>query len=506
MAESNQLGIYWGTDAFYVVETSKDRILTMTRTGFDLPANQEQSKDIPEGLKLSGIIQNLLREKGITAQKTNLSIPSKELIFRSFVIPWMQSHEIKNVVSFEVTKYMPIKLEELVYTYHAVSFSENNQKRIRILFVAIRRDVLERYTGILEHSGLGVGSVEPAFASLVRSLKKHRLLLPKVPTAVVGLESGHGQIMVYDDDVVQFVREFPVAKDLQSEPAQVQIFKDLGVAFNYYHRQNPQSRIDKILLISPLPLDTITAKMPEEFGKPVTSVMVSKLFEATQDCTIGHVIAHGISMSDREVTTKDFNLSEKAALLQTQKEESLTEQKLYKTCGAVIAACAVLIFLTVNLSSRMVEGIKNRKETLINKQSVFQSLKIEDIHQLSDKIRKRLTAYQDIKTTSDVSTLLLQIPQLMPDGTWLRQLTVDYVSQREGEGETARTMIKPVLQIEGYAYLPKTNEQFRLVNNFVSRLKSDTTTQGLFASTDLETVRQENFKNYFVTYFKLNCK
>ena len=69
-----------------------------------------KDQDIPEGLKLTALIQKALQEHKITTKNINLALPAKDLIFRSFTIPWMQAHEVNNVVEFEAIKYIPIKL------------------------------------------------------------------------------------------------------------------------------------------------------------------------------------------------------------------------------------------------------------------------------------------------------------------------------------------------------------------------------------------------------------
>jgi len=172
MAQNKQFGIYWGQSSFCLAESGKKQLLNASFIPFDTPLDTDESQDAPEGLKYSTLIQKAMGQKGITSKRVNLSLPSQDLIFRSFTIPWMQPDEIKSVVDFEATKYIPVSLEDLSYSYHPVTYVDNGEKNIRVLFVAIRKDILERYTGILSHTGLQVDHIEPSSVSINRVLQK----------------------------------------------------------------------------------------------------------------------------------------------------------------------------------------------------------------------------------------------------------------------------------------------------------------------------------------------
>ncbi len=239
-SEKNQLGIYWGKDSFSMVESEKgqpDKIATMR---FDTPVSGDASQKIPEGLRLTALFQQAIREKKIVSKKATLTLSAKDIIYRSFVIPFMQPNEVKNVVDFEATKYIPIKLDDLSYTYHSIPFSDGDQKSLRILFVAARKNILERYTGILQQAGIEVDFIEPASVSLMRVLQKYGHVPKQQATALVEIESDGGKIIITDKEVVQFVREFQSPVEGKGTPAEnAKFFNDIRVSFNFYQRQNP---------------------------------------------------------------------------------------------------------------------------------------------------------------------------------------------------------------------------------------------------------------------------
>ena len=107
--------------------------------------------------------------------------------------------------------------------------------------------------------------------------------------------------------------------------------------------------------------------------------------------------------------------------------------------------------------------------------------------------------YKDIQVKSNMAFYLVKIPQVLPEGTWLKSWDFVYNEERVNIEESIRTIARLSMIIEGYAYVENTNEQFRLVNNLLGKLKNTKDIAGSFSKIDLITVRQETLDNYPVT-------
>ena len=109
LEEKNNLGLYWDSHMLCFVETVGVRSKKMFSVAYQ-PGSPRMIKDnklITENMQITTAIQDAFSQNNISTSTLNLSLPIKEIIFRSFVIPWMRSHEVKSVVSFEVLKYIP---------------------------------------------------------------------------------------------------------------------------------------------------------------------------------------------------------------------------------------------------------------------------------------------------------------------------------------------------------------------------------------------------------------
>jgi len=122
------------------------------------------------------------------------------------------------------------------------------------------------------------------------------------------------------------------------------------------------------------------------------------------------------------------------------------------------------------------------------------------------KLNNELIDYKDVTSESELSFFLQTLPELLPQGVWLRSLKIDYYNKQMMDNDHQRTIVKVMMNVDGYAYTEDTNEQFRLVNTLVATLKENDKLRGIFESIDLESVRSDVFQEYPVTYFNVKCE
>ena len=86
--EESTLGLFWGAEALFFTENKNSTI----SNSFNIPFKHKQLEDnIPEinsetgSLELVSLIQHALNQNNIRANSINLSLPTKDIIFRSFV-------------------------------------------------------------------------------------------------------------------------------------------------------------------------------------------------------------------------------------------------------------------------------------------------------------------------------------------------------------------------------------------------------------------------------------
>ena len=155
------LGAYWDSHSIHFVEIENESPQKMISVDFSEDESNIASlaNDSESSIKFATNIQKAFSAKSVLSNHVNLALPTKDIIFRSFNIPWMPSHEIKGVVDFESSKYIPFSLEELFFAYHPITINKDGNKKIQIIFVAIKKDALQNYLEIINQAGLNVDIV-----------------------------------------------------------------------------------------------------------------------------------------------------------------------------------------------------------------------------------------------------------------------------------------------------------------------------------------------------------
>jgi len=182
------LGIDIGTDLLKIVELRKNKErLILENYGIakpDLSQINYNSSFRTSNLsvsELAGLIKNILFEAKIKTKKAVISLP----IFSSFsvliTLPDLPDKELVASIPFEVKKYIPVSMEEVVLDWSIVKKLENVQtvtsdlkktavKKNEILVIAVPREIINKYVQVVKLVGLELLSLEHESFSLARVL------------------------------------------------------------------------------------------------------------------------------------------------------------------------------------------------------------------------------------------------------------------------------------------------------------------------------------------------
>lgn len=499
MAALGQIGIYWGTESFSVVETINEQITNILQIPFDTTFDHDdEAEEIPDKLKFPTILKKTFEFRSIKTKTAHLSLPTAELIFRSFVIPQMDQKEIENVIEFEITKYIPIKLEELTYTYHTIPHKENNQKKMRVLFIAIRKTKLEKMTQVIQQAGLTLTHIEPAPISLIHLLKRNKSINKKETTAILQIGEDGSEIFAVKDDTLTFMRKLNVAID-QTDLATLQsaLQNEIRVSFNFYNRQNQDDKINKIIILSQHKIPDFNEALAKEFNIPIIFAPIEKFIPIEDHQSILHLNALGTTLRKQKYSPKFFDLSEKSIEMQRSGKNPLSELKRYSIMCGIIIACIISVITTILLGNNIVKNNQKKIIEIENKLGAYKALSISDLTKKKEEVMSTLKAYTNVQITSSLSTVLSEIPKLLPEGTWLTSFKVNNVSP------SSNSLLK--ISLSGKIYSPDQNQQFYLLNEFIDNLKTSEVLAPFFKNVKRNSANQTIENNYPITTFTITC-
>lgn len=145
-------------------------------------ANGSSNLKISDAQVIDDLIE-IKKEAGIICNNAIMSVPISSAFSSIISLPNMPKDEISRAVSFEARQYIPIPINEVVFDWSIISEDDKNnkeennnrksldaRKKIKILLVAIPKEITEKYTTIASALKLNLIALETESFSLARSL------------------------------------------------------------------------------------------------------------------------------------------------------------------------------------------------------------------------------------------------------------------------------------------------------------------------------------------------
>jgi len=530
--EENQLGVFWGSDGLCFVECKSGDQLSQI---FHVPFSSSEIGTLEDGpLSLEGMeivsqIQKKLRQNNIKSSTVKLSLSTKDIIFRSFIIPWMQSSEIEGVVNFEIIKYLPFALECLRYTFHPITVVEERARQLRIIFVAIKKEVLKNYIGILEQAGLKVDGVEPSTLSIIRALISKDFISNNQTLALVEKTEGGGKIVIVDKMLPYFVREFELKSGalekslLNDEEVLKKFVNEIRISLEYFIRQGSKLIVQEIVLLALEEEARLLKLLKEDLDIQVTSIKFSDIFGEQSPREMGFFSAYGTGVSDIVKIPIDLNFSEQK--LQSKSESSLKNFSFKESVNYKLTIISGISCLTLIISlfffSKFLLSKKYKEMTVLKQQlGIFESFTLKEIEFKKTELVNEIDDLKNIQIQSEIGFFLAAISDFFSRGAWIKSLDINYAQAAKPQDYkeknkkkaamkgkyTQRLEMKPRIELEGYVYLKNVQDQFRMVNKIRKDFKSDKNFLKLFDNIKLENVESLEIDGYPVTSFVIKSQ
>ncbi|MEW5894146.1 MAG: pilus assembly protein PilM [Candidatus Omnitrophota bacterium] len=501
MSAEGQLGIYWGSNSFSIVENISGRFSNVFLVPFDTEITEGEGS-IPDELRFPTILKKTFEFRSVKSRNTSLSLPTNDLIFRSFEIPFMNKSEIASVVEFEITKYIPLKLEDLIFTYHTIPSANSKQKNLTVLFIAIRRSRLDSMVAAIQQSELQLRYIEPAPVSLIHLLKHHRIIGKKEAVAIIEIGSDNSEIIILDDETINFMRQLNVTlgqADLSTLQGTLQ--NEIRVSFNFYSRQRSSSQISKIIIISEQNIPNVDNLLSKDLNIPVSFLPIDRFIQQEEYRTIPHLTALGSTLRKEKFSPKYFDLSSEAIELMRSGKDPFESTKRYFSVAGIFLTSAIVLFLTILISNNMLSSYTTKANDLKSRLGSFVALTEQDLISKKDSIAKEITTFTSVRFESDVALIMSEVSKALPEGTWLTGIQVSYSDKKNDAGQS-----KITLSLNGKIYSPDANEQFRILNTFIENLKTNPFLSVLYDSVNRDSASRSSEGENHLTTFQITCK
>lgn len=515
------LGIYWGRKSIFLTQSIAGE--THFSTSIPFSSDSKDSDFNPFSVEGSDLVSNLtttLQQNKITADHIYLSLPTKDIIFRSFIIPWMQRHEIADVVEFEASKYIPFSLEELSYSFNSMDTLEGTTKRIRIVFAAIKQTTLDTYNALLEQAGVTIRNVEPSPISLLRSLVKNEEIAAKETFAIIEKDETNGKIIIAHNLTPLFVREFQLTppgadqNDIDDDAIISRLKNEIRISLDYFIRQESNLTISQLLLIcESVEAEQTQNELEKSTGIPTKHIDINTYDPNLTTPSIENINSLGASLHDEIENINKFDLMDIQEVETPRIEFDIKNIDFktfnYKLISAVIAGCFLIsggVFghkqLALSQKQKIIAGLEQQ----LGKNKTRSAESIENKTQI---IEKKISIYRSVRKKGDFTNFLTSLTKALPESAWLENIQLSYSKQRtsrnsqqDDENENPQHPIQ--VSLTGYVHTPDRQEHIDIITKFVNNLEKDPLIAKYFRRVGISSVSQKTYSGFPSSSFTLN--
>jgi len=508
----NALGIYFGPQLISIVESKGNKTLNYINVPLAAASTGETLEEkVPGPVKVAALLKDELIKNNIEANEAIVSISGKDLIVRSFEMPILSRQELDSAVIFEVKKYIPFKIEELISDFQYKV--DKTIRKTRVLFVGIKKEVLDNYLLILNQAGIKVKSIEYSAFSVLRLLKLSNIKENGI-MAVVNIDltkDDEANFVVLDNGFPLFSRDIslmggyeePVKPEESQENAVLEkIKREIQISLDYYERKFPGKNISRLFFITNPNYRVDLDAFINELSLAITYIDVSKYIDKPIPFSLPFVKGYSISLFKIETAVKiNLLLAKEKTIRKSARELSAPVSMVmrFKTDIIVAAVClSVFIFILVSGVLRSSPLEKELNKVISSRPSVSTVSAVRSYKELSDinsDYKAKIAVMENlVKNRLYVTPLLDAVARVVPQGVTLSSLSF---KKREEKTEFI---------LEGIAYLGNSDKESELVSAFISHLKEDTTFSKYFKEISVVSKGQKQMDKTTVTAFTVSCQ
>lgn len=508
MPSSKKIGFFCGEEKLTIVDLEKNTPVQVVSAlmGSKVDSNSPFSSNLTEEIQITALLQKILQDYRIKNGSFCVSLPMKDIILRSFIIPWVKPGELPNVIKFEAKKYMPFDIQDVFFVFHSIPFTENQMRHIQIIFFAVRKETLYRYERIFQQLKMNAVICDPCPVSLVKALLYKKEIKVTDHLAFLFLDKNLGYICFIDQGIPQFIREFQINTPEPSgqvsegsESMNMKILNEVGNSFDFYARQFSGNRVEQMIVSSYLNRQDLFEILAKELKVNIKNF--SPLVTTVGTDQVNHIeaiyaLGAGIDVPMNSLTSFNFFEDKKPK----SKLESLFGVRLteYKGVFFTFLFCISLLVGAHFYFQMDLKNTQKKYDEFSARQGAFLYEPMESLQTEIQESNNKLSEYKDIKIKSNVASILLEVASLLPQGAWLKDLNVRY-----GGTNSKNTHVE--MDMEGYIFKNDLHEEIAAINDLVLGFKNDKKLSSLISSVNLVSLRRDKVGTRDLTSFVIHC-
>jgi type IV pilus assembly protein PilM len=163
---SSLLAIDIGSSCVKLVETdgAANQVRILAAGIAPLSPTAVQNNLIQDPDEVADAIRLLVKQTGARATDAITAVPGPAVMIKKIVLPGGDEADLDNQVMLEAGSAIPENLDNVTLDYQVIDYSDRDE--IEVLLVAVKKDILNSYTGVLRQAGLSPQVVDVDYFAL----------------------------------------------------------------------------------------------------------------------------------------------------------------------------------------------------------------------------------------------------------------------------------------------------------------------------------------------------
>ncbi len=173
------------------------------------PAGAVQSNMVYEPESVAELLRALIESKHMRARKVITAVPGPAVIIKRMTLPAQSPREIENTILFEAGNFIPEDLENVNLDYQITDYLDDG-KRMEVLLVAAKRDIVSSYTDTFRAAGLQPAVIDVDYFALENMYEQNYDPNPDQVIALVNIGARYSSINILKGGRSTFTGDVPV--------------------------------------------------------------------------------------------------------------------------------------------------------------------------------------------------------------------------------------------------------------------------------------------------------
>jgi type IV pilus assembly protein PilM len=220
-------------------------------------------------------IQRAVATAKISSKHVISSISGDAIIVRYIQLPAMTAQELQSALRYEAEEYIPFPIEEVNLASHILGEIEDaNGRRINVLLVAAKKDVVAEHVDLIRGAGLQPHCVDVDSFALFNCYSTAVQPMPEEVVVLVDVGADVTNINIYHDGTSHFARDINLGGDNITTAIQQKLGIDFMEAENLKYAEG-------VHIIKPTP---VIVKNDEEEDSALIDSIQDAVSDIADDC------------------------------------------------------------------------------------------------------------------------------------------------------------------------------------------------------------------------------